>query len=181
MNVSGCTYIGTQHRQEVSENQIKKCKIARQWIEMQTLLTTSSGVCTTCIYGQKNLYAMLLKGSVERSRHKRHFCSLLPYFLLSGPQIFQLCLSFCTSSPDLVLFKKFLQEKEKYPKNPPKRLSSWHLHSFVNRAEIWYTASTYPSAKYVVTDFLISLQKSRYGRKTSKSAVLPYPVGFDEA
>ena len=35
--------------------------------------------------------------------------------------------------------------------------------------------------KNVVTDFLISLQKSRYGRKTSKSAVLPYPVGFDEA
>ena len=23
------------------------------------------------------------KGSVERSRHERHFCSLLPYFLLS--------------------------------------------------------------------------------------------------
>ena len=45
----------------------------------------------------------------------------------------------------------------------------------------WYTAFTYPSAKYVVTEFLISLQKSRYGRKTSKKAVLPYPVGFDEA
>ena len=45
----------------------------------------------------------------------------------------------------------------------------------------WYTASAYPSAKYVVTEFLISLLKSRYGRKTSKNAVLPYPVGFDEA
>ena len=66
----------------------------------------------------------LFKGSVERSRHKRHFCSLLPYFLLSWLQIFQLCLSFCTSSPDLVLFKKFFQEKEKYPKNYPKRLCS---------------------------------------------------------
>ena len=66
----------------------------------------------------------VLKGSVERSRHERHFCSLLPYFLLSWLQIFQLCLSFCTSSPDLVLFKKFFQEKEKYPKNHPKRLSS---------------------------------------------------------
>ena len=41
---------------------------------------------------------------MERSRHERHFCSLLPYFLLSWLQIFQLCLSFCTSSPDLVLF-----------------------------------------------------------------------------
>ena len=44
------------------------------------------------------------KGSVERSRHERHFCSLLPYFLLSWLQIFQLCLSFSTSSFDLVLF-----------------------------------------------------------------------------
>ena len=25
---------------------------------------------------------------------------------------------------------------------------SWHLYIFVNRAETWYTASTYPSAKY---------------------------------
>ena len=81
----------------------------------------------------------------------------------------------------MVLFKKFLQEEEKYPKNLPKRLSSQHLHRLVNRAETWYTASTHPSAKYVVTKFLISLQKSRYGRKTSKNAVLPYLVGFDEA
>ena len=65
-----------------------------------------------------------LKGSVEWSRHERHFCSLLPYFLLSWLQIFQLCLSFWTSSFDMVLFKKFLQEKEKYPKNLPKRPSS---------------------------------------------------------
>ena len=64
-----------------------------------------------------------LKGSVERSQHERHFCSLLPSFLLSLLQIFQLCLSVCTSSPDLVLFKKFLQEK-KYPTNHPKRHSS---------------------------------------------------------
>ena len=65
-----------------------------------------------------------LKGSVDRSRHERHFCSLLPYFLLSWLQIFQLCLSFWTSSFDLVLFLKILQEKEKYPNNHPKRLSS---------------------------------------------------------
>ena len=65
-----------------------------------------------------------IKGSVEWSRHERHFCSLLPYFLLSWLQIFQLCLSFWTSSFDMVLFKKLLQEKEKYPKNLPKRLSS---------------------------------------------------------
>ena len=45
-----------------------------------------------------------LKGSVDRSRHERHFCSLLPYFLLSWLQIFQLCLSFWTSSFHLVLF-----------------------------------------------------------------------------
>ena len=75
-------------------------------------------------FREKYLVLSYLKGSVERSRHERHFCSLLPYFLLSWLQIFQLCLSFCTSSPDLVLFKKFLQEKEKYPKNHPKRLSS---------------------------------------------------------
>ena len=65
-----------------------------------------------------------VKGSVEWSRHERHFCSLLPYFLLSCFQIFQLCLSFWTSSFDMVLLKKILQEKEKYPKNLPKRLSS---------------------------------------------------------
>ena len=52
------------------------------------------------------------KGSVEWSRHERHFCSLLPYFLLSWLQIFQLCLSFWTSSFDMVLFEKFFQEKK---------------------------------------------------------------------
>ena len=93
------------------------------------------------------------KNCVERSRYERHFCSLLPYFLLSWLQIFQLCLSFWASSFDLVLFQKFLQEKEKYPKNRPIRLRSYDLHSFVNRAETWYTASTYPSAKYFVTEF----------------------------
>ena len=65
-----------------------------------------------------------IKGSVDRSPHERHFWSLLPYFLLSWLQIFQLCLSFWASSIDLVIFLKFLQEKEKYPKNHPKRLSS---------------------------------------------------------
>ena len=35
-----------------------------------------------------------LKGSVDRSRHERHFCSLLPYFLLSWLQFFLLCLAF---------------------------------------------------------------------------------------
>ena len=71
-----------------------------------------------------SLLKVPFKGSVEWSRHERHFCSLLPYFLLSWLQILQLCLSFWTSSFDMVLFKKFLQEKEKYPKNLPKRLSS---------------------------------------------------------
>ena len=48
---------------------------------------------------------------LERPRPERHFCSLLRYFFLSWLQIFQLCLSFWTSSFDLVFFK-FLQEKE---------------------------------------------------------------------
>ena len=67
-----------------------------------------------------------------------------------------------------LFFKKFLRKK-KCPKKSPKRLSSWHLPSFVNRTETWYTASPYPSAKYVVTEFLISLYKSRYGRKIPKT------------
>ena len=69
---------------------------------------------------QTSLVLKCFKGSVEWSRHERHFCSLLPYFLLPWLQIFQLCLSFWTSSFDMVLFQKFLQEKEKYPKNLPK-------------------------------------------------------------
>ena len=32
-----------------------------------------------------------IKGCVERSRHGRHFCSLVPYFLLFRLHIFQLC------------------------------------------------------------------------------------------
>ena len=69
-------------------------------------------------------YAPEFKGSVERSRPERHFCSLLPYFFLSWLQIFQRCLSFWTSSIHLVFLLKFLQETEKYPKNHQKRLSS---------------------------------------------------------
>ena len=55
---------------------------------------------------QTDHFALLLhvKGSVERSRHERHFCSLLSYLLLSLLQIFQIGLSFWTSSLDLVLF-----------------------------------------------------------------------------
>ena len=87
----------------------------------QTVAPANNSINVWCMIFYPN---KMIKGSVERSRHERHFCSLLPYFLLSWLQIFQLCLSFCTSSPDLVLFKKFLQEKEKYPKNHPKRLSS---------------------------------------------------------
>ena len=61
-----------------------------------------------------------VKGSVERSRHERHFFSLLSYFLLSWLQIFQLCLSFWTSSVDLVLFLKNPSGKRKITKKPPK-------------------------------------------------------------
>ena len=90
-------------------------------------LSTITRSCETRLCGVEvntGLIRLMFKGSVEWSRHERHFCSLLPYFLLSWLQIFQLCLSFWTSSFDMVLFKKFLQEKEIYPKNLPKRLSS---------------------------------------------------------
>ena len=66
-------------------------------------------------------------------------CSLLFYFL-----DFKFSNFVCPSERHPLIwlfFKKFLQEKENYPKNHPKRLSSLHLHSFVNRAETWYTAS----------------------------------------
>ena len=61
----------------------------------------------------------LFKGSVERSRHERHFCSPLPYFLLSWLQIFQLCLSFWTSSYDMVFFL-IPSGKRKIFEKPPK-------------------------------------------------------------
>ena len=98
------------------------CVIWALWIRLTMIgpLLTSEWKDSS----SETLAIRMFKGSVERSRHERHFCSLLPYFLLYWLQIFRLCLSFCTSSPDLVLFKKFLQEKEKYPKNHPKRLSS---------------------------------------------------------
>ena len=54
----------------------------------------------------------LFKGSVERSRPEQHFCSLLPYFLLSWLQIFQLYLSSRTLSSDLFLFKKSFRKKK---------------------------------------------------------------------
>ena len=47
---------------------------------------------------------MLFRGCVERSWHERHFWTQLPYFLLFWLQIFQFCLSFWSSSFDLVLF-----------------------------------------------------------------------------
>ena len=56
--------------------------------------------------------ASAFKGSVEWSRHERHFCSLLPYFLLSWLQVFQLCLSFWTSSFDMVLLKNSFRKKK---------------------------------------------------------------------
>ena len=35
------------------------------------------------VFGGLKIQQFCFKGSVERSRHKRHFCSLLSYFLLS--------------------------------------------------------------------------------------------------
>ena len=63
------------------------------------------------------------KGSVEWSRHERHFCSLLPYFLLSWLQIFQLCLSFWTSSFDLVLCKNSFRKKKNIRKTTQNTLA----------------------------------------------------------
>ena len=51
------------------------------------------------------------------------FCSLLPYFSLYWLQIFQLFLSFWTSSFDLVLFKIFLQEKKNIRKTTKNALA----------------------------------------------------------
>ena len=67
--------------------------------------------------------SILIKGSVEWSRHERHFCSLLPYFLLSWLQIFQLCLSFWTSSFDMVLFKKSFRKKKNIQKTSQNALA----------------------------------------------------------
>ena len=60
------------------------------------------------------------KGSVERWRPGRHFCSLLPYFLLSWLQIFNfVCLS---EFHPLIrfIFKKTPSEKRKVSEKPPK-------------------------------------------------------------
>ena len=94
--------------------------------------------------------------SVEKSPPERHFahCSLF-HFL-----DFKFYSVACPSElhPLVWFFLKVPSEKrEKYPKTHPKRLSSLRLHSFV------YTASGYPSAKCVHTDFFISLWKLRYG------------------
>ena len=63
------------------------------------------------------------KGSVERPRRERHFCSLLPYFLLSWLQIFQLCLSFWTSSFHLVLFKNSFRKNKNIRKTTQNALA----------------------------------------------------------
>ena len=84
----------------------------------------SFGSAVTNISGSTGyLTSETIKGSVEWSRHERHFSSLLPYFLLSWLQIFQLFLSFWTSSFDLVLLKKFLQEKKNIRKTTKNALA----------------------------------------------------------
>ena len=82
-------------------------------------------------------------------------CSLISYFL-----DFKFSNFVCLSELHPLIwffFKNSFRKKKSIRKNHPKRLSSKHLHSFINRAETWYTASTHPSAKYVVTEFSISL------------------------
>ena len=67
--------------------------------------------------------AATLKGSVERSRPEWYFCSLLPYFLLSSLKIFQLCLTFWTSSFDLVHFKNSFRKKKNIRKTTQNALA----------------------------------------------------------
>ena len=57
---------------------------------------------------------------------------------------------------DLVIFKKIFQENKKYPKNDPSTFApSVFIVSSIMLKLNWYTASTHPSAKYVVTDFFL--------------------------
>ena len=89
-----------------------------------------------------------IKGSVEWSRHEQHFCSLLPYFLLSWLQIFQLCLSFRTSSLIWFFCKNSFGKMKNIWKTTENALAPSIFIVLSIRAETWYTASTYPSAKY---------------------------------
>ena len=43
------------------------------------------------------------------------------------------------------------------------------------------TLLLHTQAQNKLLQFLIWLKQLKYGRKTSKNAVLPYPAGFDEA
>ena len=54
-------------------------------------------------------------------------------------------------------FKNSFRKKKNIQKTTQNALAPSIFIVFFNRAETWYTASTHPSAKYVVTEFLISL------------------------
>ena len=53
----------------------------------------------------------------------------------------------------LVWFLKNSGKRKIIRKTAQNALAHGHLHSFVNRAETWYTASTYPSANTVLQRF----------------------------
>ena len=54
-------------------------------------------------------------------------------------------------------FKNSFRKKKNIRKTTQNALAPSIFIVLLNRAETWYTASTHPSAKYVVTEFLISL------------------------
>ena len=122
----------------------------------------------------------LLKGSVERSRHERHFCSLLPYFLLSWLQIFQLCLSFWTSSSDLVLFKNSFRKKKNIWKTTPNGLapSIFIVLSIALKLDTPCLHTQAQNTCYRIFNF--ALEVEIWTKKLQKRC-FTHPVGFDEA
>ena len=146
------------HSQDVSVLQKRSSK--------DLLLFDHQKQCQSCCRNLSSEFQGYLTGGFGQLCGERGQIATRTTFLLTAPLFF----TFLTSNfPTLFVFLNFIlwsgsflkipSGKRKISKKPPKRLSSysWHLHSFGNRAETWYTASTYPSAKYVATEFLISL------------------------
>ena len=106
-------------------------------------------------------------------------CSIIFYFL-----DFKFSNFVCLSAPHPLIwffFKNSFRKKKNIQKTTQNALapSIFILLSIVLKLG---TPLLHTQAQNTfVTEFLIPLQKSRYGRKTSKNAVLFYPVGFDAA
>ena len=101
---------------QVLENSLLNEQVVQEWIKY-VCAVNDQALSLSVAHG-------LIKGSVEWSRHKRHFCSLLPYFLQYWFQIFQLCLSFWTSSFDMVLLKNSFRKKKNIRKTSQNALAS---------------------------------------------------------